>query len=239
MEEQKRPRKYNNKNAKNVTLRIYRALKNLIISKRLASGCKINQNAMAEDYHVSRTPVINALHKLESEGLVDNIPNKGFFVHQITVKELLDLFALREALDTIVITELIETITKGQVARLEDTFQPFNLNKNHIDKKKYREADMQFHSLLLDFCKNDLAKRVNETFQILNRSYMAGLLRGPEETLGEHNNIIKALKEKNLEEARHWAVYHISKTKVMILEMLNNLRKIGVDPEKIPVRKFD
>jgi DNA-binding GntR family transcriptional regulator len=193
---------------------------------------------MAETMRISRTPVVNALHKLESEGLVDNVPHTGFFVHQITVKEVLDLFALRQALEVIVVTELAETITESQVQKLKDFFSPFLGSQNMIDVERYRRADFKFHTTMLEMCGNKLAKRVNENFQILTRSLMAGLLRPPAQTLSEHMAIVEALAARDLARARDAVVAHNNGTRTLLQDMVLNLRRIGADPECITVEEF-
>jgi DNA-binding GntR family transcriptional regulator len=217
---------------------VYERMRDQIVAKRFAPGAKINQNEVAERLGISRTPVVNALHKLESEGLVDNVPHTGFFVHQITVKELLDLFALREALDTIVVTELVESIIATDLQRLESFFAPFS-EKSPIDAEAYRTADIQFHLTMLELCTNTLAKRVNENFQVFSRSFMGGLLRPPEYTLPEHLAIVVGLRDRNLEAARQAVVRHNSGSKKVLQEMVINLRKIGVDPERIAVDEVE
>jgi DNA-binding GntR family transcriptional regulator len=217
---------------------VYGQIRDLIVSKRIAAGSKINQNAMAEEMRISRTPVVNALHKLESEGLVDNIPHTGFFVHQITVKELLDLFALREALDTMIVAEIVVSASDREMSRLERIFEPFRARSGLIDPERYRRADVRFHFAMLDLCSNSLARRVNESFQVFNRSFMGGLVRPPEETLGEHLAIISALRSRNLAEARVAVAAHNSGTRAVLQELVVNMRKIGVDPERITLEEF-
>ena len=179
---------------------VYRQIRDLIVDKSIPPGSKINQNAMAEEMKISRTPVVNALHKLESEGLVDNLPHTGFFVHQITVKELLDLFALREALDTMIVTEIVATVSDDDIRGLARLFEPFRGRgrSQAIDVERYRKADIRFHFTMLELCANTLARKVNENFQVFNRSFMGGLVRPPAETLSEHVAIIDALRSRNL-----------------------------------------
>jgi len=88
------------------TLSAYNQIKKLIIEKKIQPGEKINQNALAKQLKISRTPIVKALHKLETQGLVDNIPDKGFYVHKLSILEWFDLIVLREALDRIVINEI-------------------------------------------------------------------------------------------------------------------------------------
>jgi len=220
------------------TARIYANLRTLIIEKKLTPGSKINQNVLAKTFNVSRTPIVKALHKLETQGLVDNIPKKGFKVHRISILELLDLFALREALDTIIISELTETITDEQIQQLEEVFCDFEGLTAEIDESRYWQCDKTFHSLLLNFSTNELAKKVDDHFQIFNRAFVGGLLRKPSETLPEHMKIILALKQKDRDTAIDAAISHIHKTKTFLQEVVKKLRKLGIDPAEIPLNEL-
>lgn len=220
--------------ANNSTLAIHKTLRQWIIHKKLKPGSKINQIELAEVFGVSRTPIVKALQRLETEGLIDNVYQKGYFVHQLTVKEILEIFALREALEVIVINDVVTIITDEQISKLEKLFAPFS--KNDMNIKEYWEADQIFHNTLIDLCRNELAKKINEMFQVLNRTYIGGLVRKPAETLVEHKRIIAALKTRNLEEATSAIIEHIYKTKKLLLEMNRRLEKLGIDPSKLPVQ---
>ena len=94
---------------------IHMTLRNWIMQQKLMPGEKIMQGSIAEELEVSRTPVVKALHKLETEGLVDNFPQRGFYVHKLTMKELYELFILRESLEKIVIIDVTRSIQTKQL----------------------------------------------------------------------------------------------------------------------------
>jgi DNA-binding GntR family transcriptional regulator len=209
----------------------------MILDKELMPGSKINQIRLAEKLQASRTPIVKALHKLESQGLVDNVPDRGFFVHELSVLELLELWVLREALDSIVIMELVDTISQEQIAQLDELIQRFQQTAEQMDVEEYRKTDRQFHSLLLDLSRNTLVKRINEYFQIHNRCYSVGLLRKPQETLPEHRRLVDALRNRDREEARGAMVSHISRSKVFLQELVEHLRQVAIDPSTIPFKE--
>lgn len=208
------------------------------MQKKLIPGSKINQSKISEELNVSRTPVVKALHKLETEGLVDNIPQRGFYVHQLTIKELLELFAFREALETIVISDIADKISTEQIKELEKIFKPFDNADWSMEAivESYWTADQRFHNFLLDLCQNNFVKRINDNFQILTRTYIGGLIRKPAETLKEHQAIINALYQHNREDTCKVAVEHISKTKELLQGIVNKLVSLGVDPAQIHVQ---
>lgn len=217
----------------NTTAIVYQALLKKLINKEFPSGKKINQQALAKELNASRTPIVKALHKLETQGLVEHNPNKGFYVHKLNVRELLDLWVLREALDTMIAMELTYTLDREQIQRLEDIFKEFADGSKEVSIEDYRKADQEFHGLMFEFSENELAKRVNEYFQIFGRSTIAGLIREPCETLPEHMAIIQSLKNNDKKAARDAVVAHIDKTKVFLEEAVYRLQKLGIDPRTV------
>ena len=83
----------------NLDQMIYERLKTMIIDREIAPGDKIYQEKLAHDLGVSRTPLVNALKKLEHEKLVTAIPRRGFFVRFFSKQEMIQIFELRELLE--------------------------------------------------------------------------------------------------------------------------------------------
>ena len=186
---------------------IHSTLRNWIISKKLEPGEKINQLKIADELKVSRTPVVKALHKLATEGLVDNLPQRGFYVHHLTIKELYELFILRESLEVIVIRDVAKNRRSNDLKKIKYFFKEF-INVAEIDTEKYREQDKQFHNILFDICTNELAKRINDNYQVLNKTFLSGLVRSPKETIKEHLKIINAIEKRDIQLASQAIAIH-------------------------------
>ena len=221
--------------ANDTSLAVHNAIREMILNRELLPGEKINQITMSNLLKTSRTPVINALHRLESEGLVDSQKNTGFFVHRLSIKELYDLFALREAIDIIVVHDIVQFATDEELNTIEEYFGGFSSQVDLIDPEKYRRADVKFHLSIIALCHNRVVHKLNDNFQILARSYMAGLLRPYKTTLSEHMNIIHALQERDGKKAEQEMRNHVNKSKDLIQETINGLIRMKLDPEKIHV----
>ena len=222
----------------NQTADIYRLIRSRIFDKQIPMGSKINQGRLAEEFGVSRTPVVKALHKLETEGLVDNIPQKGFSVHRLNIKELADLYAVLEGLNGILFPDIIEVLNTNHIKRCEKIFAPFNNSWSAQTREKYILADKAFHNFLWNLCQNQLAKHIYSTFEIFNRAAIGGLLREPAETLPEHLSIIAALKAKDVESARDQMVRHFAITRQKLQSVVAELTKLGADPSTISVEEL-
>lgn len=135
------------------TLGIYDELKKRIQNGDYTPGQKINQAELSKEFSVSRTPVIKALGMLQAEELVDNIPQRGYFIHILTVKNVLEMYQLRVVMDCIIIKDIVRNITDEEINELEFLFLPF-IDEDEIDKGEYARADMNFHSRLYEISKN-------------------------------------------------------------------------------------
>lgn len=218
---------------------IYNIIKNRIVAQQYTSRMKMNQSTLAKEFNVSRTLVINALIKLSADGLLDSVKQKGFFVHDISIKELSELFILREVIEDIAAKDLSEKITKKQLQILGHYFNDPPKYDNIEDYYHWYSAeDMKFHNSILEFCSNTTIKKLNESIQLLNRTFMVGLLRNPEETVGEHHEIVQAFYEKNSKKVSILIRKHLGETKNSLLNMLEQIENIGLDPNTVTIDGF-
>lgn len=213
---------------------IYLQLRKQIIDHEFEPGQKLNQRVLAEFFGTSSTPVIKVLHRLASEGLVDNIPNRGFMVHSSNVKELADLYELREALEVTAVADLAE-LDKAEIAKIADELQAIMKDAVLDNEEQYRKMDIAFHNHIINSCSNEMLKNINDAHQILNRTYLPGLLRGPSSSYAEHQRIVEALRKGEQEELKLAMREHISITKVAISKLIKRLQWIGLNPRNILV----
>jgi DNA-binding GntR family transcriptional regulator len=108
-----RQKKENNGNypsaQKNLTQEAYQDIRRMIFLKELNPGQKVAYREMAERLGMSLTPVVQALKHMEFMGLVRHEPNRGFFIEQISPKEIEEAYELREMLET----SLLPSVIKG------------------------------------------------------------------------------------------------------------------------------
>jgi DNA-binding GntR family transcriptional regulator len=202
-----------------LSLRVYDALKGMILSGELAPGQKITQMKLAEEIGVSRTPLLKALQMLEHELLVVSIPRRGMFVKQMKPEEIIDAFDCREGLEGIAARLTAERITEAQLRKLTKLFAPFK-DQSDISVKDYGRADQQFHKLLIQFSGNQILPRIERVGNIHIISYNRGLIRPPKETLPEHDAIIDAIANHRSDEAEQQARIHLRKSRDVLAAAL-------------------
>ena len=222
-------------NRSNTTEACYLMIREMLLKHDFEEGERIEQNNLALSLGVSRTPVIKALHMLVSEGLIDYRENRGFFVHVTTLRELTELFVIRQALETVAATSLAITGTEEQFDQLESFFRPF-INCNNIEYDAYYKADREFHMLMIEMCDNSLLKKMNSSLQLMARSLSFGLLRPPEITLDEHLKIIRALQNRDVELTQQVTHAHTENTKTKLLQLNRQMLSLGIDSNRLSVK---
>jgi len=178
----------------------YDRLKNLIISNTLKPDTLIAERKICASLNISRTPVREALRRLASEGFVEIIPEKGAFVSHIRLEDIIEIFELREVLESLAIRLFIFRATDEMVEKLEECF---NAQLNAFTEGKNSQAmeiDMEFHKVFIMGSKNRKLKDFLNT--ILDQAARIAISRADDTELiktsiEEHRNILKAVKEKN------------------------------------------
>lgn len=188
--------------------RVYDEVKQMIFDQTLIPGEKIVQEKLAEELGVSRSPLLKALQRLESELLVESIPRRGMTVKVISIQELIDVFECRSVLEGLSAKLAAQNITQKNITALRLCFAPFE-GKDAIDVSKYAKADRFFHNLIMKCSGNDVIPRLEVLTNVHLKAFQAGLFREPKETLPEHFAIIDALEKRNGNLAEKLMLNHI------------------------------
>jgi DNA-binding GntR family transcriptional regulator len=206
----------------------YEKIKQMIIDRELLPGEKIQQEILSKKLEISRTPLITALNRLQSEKLVESELNKGFTVRKFSLKELVDIWTLRTVIERMAIEEFAETITSDKVNYLRNIFEGFAPPWNEQKYSEYTRADRKFHNELLKMSNNSFVPQIAQMFDIVRWSYQDGLVRFPEATLTEHKLIIDALEVHDLQLSLKLITEHHKKSKECLefaLRQFANLSK--------------
>lgn len=208
----------------NLDQKVYQTLKMMIIGRELMPGTKIFQDKLAQQLGVSRTPLVNALKKLEHEKLVSAIPRRGFYVRLMTQEEMIQIFELREVLEGLAARRAATEISDAQIQKLKSFFKNVNTSSESEDLKKYAEEDRKFHNFLIKVGGEEFLSGILETYNIIIFSYQIalheGLVRLPEETIDEHLAIIEAISNREPIKAEEVARLHLSKSKERLIREL-------------------
>lgn len=195
---------------------VYRELKNMILERRLEPGRKIYQDRLAQQLGVSRTPLVNALKKLEHEKLVTAKPRRGYFVRLFSGEEMVHIFELREVLEGLAARRAARQATVRQVKKLQSFFKKFTEPDNFNNLKAYAAEDRRFHNYLVSIAEKEFLASILETYNVITFSYQVaqaeGLVRSPADTINEHLAVIDAISRRDEQAAEDLVRRHLRAT---------------------------
>ena len=199
------------------------AIREAIISGVLKPGERIMEIQLAEELGVSRTPVREALRKLELEGFVVMIPRRGTYVADLSIKDVNEVFEIRKALDSLAAGLAAERITDEELEELERLLVDIAKSIENHDWDKIVEIDSQFHAVLYRASRNNrlvgIISNLQEQFTRFRSVSMkhTGRIRN---TLEEHRRIVEAIAQRNVELAQMLSVEHMENAEqALLLEM--------------------
>ena len=200
----------------NLDQKAYLIIKEMITNRQLLPGDKIPQEKLAQELGISRTPLVSALKYLEKEKLVEAKPRRGFYVRLFTVKEMINIFELREVLEGLAARRAAACITDQQIEKLKKFFIQFSTPIDYSKYKAYASEDRQFHSFVTEIGSKEFLKSILQTYNIITFSYQVisseGLVRPPDETIHEHLVLIDAICRRSPDDAEAFMRRHFIRT---------------------------
>lgn len=193
--------------------RIYRDLRQSIILGRYRPGDRLNSDALVEHYGVSNTPVREALQMLSREGLVTIKPHSGYFVTQITLKQLQlhDLLELRQILEVASVERAASRINTAQVEELEQVHAGYTGDDDE-SRVRYILENRRFHYLVaLASGNQQLAETLGHLHDRLTPFWV--LVHSGDEMEQIHQRLIDALRSKDIAGARQAILDEVNETR--------------------------
>ncbi len=191
---------------------VFNTLRQAILRGDLKPGERLMEISLANKLGVSRTPVREAIHKLEQEGLVLMIPRRGAEVAQITEKSLRDVLEVRGALEELAVRLACERMTGQALGELNRAAERFEKTLGSSDITSVAEADVAFHDVIYMATDNQrLIALLNNLREQMYRYRVEYLKRGEchAQLLSEHQEIIEAITNKEVERAVEVTCRHI------------------------------
>ncbi len=192
--------------------RVYKQLREDILNGRYNAGDELKEVAIGEEYGVSRTPVRDAFHQLELEGLISIVPNKGAIVDGISPKDVYDIYEIRIRLEGLAARLACEHITNAQMDEMEEILYMSDFHAGREHYEKVTELDSQFHKLMyaasgskrLELLLNDF----HQYLHMVRKNSLSTANRGKISN-EEHKLIAEAIRKNDPDEAERLAHEHI------------------------------
>jgi len=203
-------------NLQSASDRAYDAIKEMISQYELIPGQKITYVQLAERLKLSKTPIINALHRLEKEEFVYSISNRGFFIKEIKIEEFEELYKIREALELLAIEEAIKKQTPKNMKEIETAMLNHRAYDQDVITRKRYALDAVFHLKIAEMSKNNSLIRMIK--QLLERIYFRHRIEGiPAKRLKqsprEHQKLIQAIQSGSVMKAKRLMRQHLRNAK--------------------------
>ena len=201
---------------------VFNTLRQAILTGEMEPGERLMEIQLANKLGVSRTPIREAIRKLELEGLVIMIPRKGAEVAHITVKDMRDVLEVRSALEELAATLACKNVTPEHIEELKTANRVFEAAI--VSKVAIVNADVAFHNIIYSMTDNQrLIQLVNSLSEQMYRYRLEYVkdARTHSILISEHNDIIRQLADKDVEKAKVIVRQHITNQERGIIRLLN------------------
>ena len=187
-------------------------IRDMIRKGTLKKGDRITEEPMCQAMGVSRTPLREALRILSSEGLINQIPNKGAYVAQPSIKDIGEMFYVMSILEAACARVCAEKLDDAGLKRLDGLYRKLEEHCQAEDREKYMAVNHSFHSLVQELSGNKvLCEVINGLRQKIllyryRQIYQPNRLK---ESMQEHRDLQQAFRERNPEAAERFMQEHL------------------------------
>ncbi|MBP1712019.1 MAG: transcriptional regulator, GntR family [Deltaproteobacteria bacterium] len=206
----------------------YQELKGIILERQIPPGGKLNEGDLAKALGISRTPIREAINRLEKEGLVKIIPQRGAYVVQFTEKDIYELFLIRENLEGLAAYLAAKKMSEKDLTKLESAVEGFSEPFSEKEIKRYAREDFKFHQAIVQFSEAQrligLISTLHDYIRIF-RLTTVGVSGRMKTSLEEHRELLRAFRERNPEEAELRMREHIRHVRDGVMENIEFFMK--------------
>jgi len=208
-----------------LTMQAYNNLKEKIMRLQLRPGELLLVQPLAKELGISRTPVREAMIRLEREGFVEEADGKKFKVTEITLKSILEIHEIRELIELHAVAKAAVNRSQDQMNLLMKSAANMEGSLKKSDHVAFFETDMDFHAQIIHISDNktleSLMHQLNEKIQRI-RHLTTYVHRRIENTVGEHAAILSAIENQDAEAAQKAMKNHLDNVKQGVIHLFQN-----------------
>lgn len=210
---------------------VYLELKHKILTGEIVSQTRLMEIDLSEKMNVSRTPIREAIKRLADDGLVKVEPRRGAYVANISIKDMLDVFEVREDMEGFVAKLAAQRINDEEKAELRRIAAEYEeaLSRTE-DKENIIELDEKFHNYIVSCCGNETLSELVKYVQELSLRFRYLYYNDYslyESTADQHNRIMEAINAGRDEEARLEADAHVKALKEFVFDLGKKMEAMG------------
>jgi DNA-binding GntR family transcriptional regulator len=212
-----------------------------ILAGEYPSGSRLRQEALAEEFSVSRTPIREALRQLEAKGVIQHVPNQGAIVLAPNARDIREAYQVRAELEGLAISLAVERIADEQIERMRNAQKRFaetvdkltiaarqsNAKAHLKNVPNWVESNDEFHGVVIEASGNRrLRQMIRDLHLSFTRSIMLSALtmdgRRMRENVLQHEAILTAIDRHDAIEARKAMTHHISRSGELVVWWLES-----------------
>ena len=201
----------------------YEVLKHAIITGEIPAGERIVETDYAERLHISRTPLREALRKLERDGLVEYVLRRGVVVRAFTIADVEEIYTIRNALEMLTLPAIIRNATEEDITGLKERLREMDEVMAHGDIETLSPMARAFHSQLTALCRQNRILRVIEGQDEFITRFSAMAIRQENrrtQAHEEHYKLVEYVEKRDLEHLEKLMRKHIERSKENCLAAL-------------------
>ena len=209
-------------NPRNLKEVVYQRLKESILHGKLSPGAKLPETRIAQQLGVSRTPLREAINRLEQDGFVENIPRRGSFVRQVSLREILQDLEIREVLEGLAIREAAHCATPQMIASMKACFRNFTPRRVEKSLRDYAQQNVRFHHFIIEASQNPklitLIRNLYDHMDLVRLHTMV-LPGRATKSLAEHRKLIRLIENRQGDLAEKVLRAHIRGLRNAVLQL--------------------
>ncbi|MDO5145245.1 MAG: GntR family transcriptional regulator [bacterium] len=194
----------------------YEVLKHAIITGEIPAGERIVETDYAERLHISRTPLREALRKLERDGLVEYVLRRGVVVRAFTIDDVDEIYTIRNSLEMLTLPAIIRNATAEDIASLREKLRGMDALIQAGDIESLSPLTRAFHTQLTAICAQKRILRVIEGQDEYIRRFSAMAIRQEDRLAAahaEHYQLVELVEKRDLQGFRELMGHHIERSK--------------------------
>jgi DNA-binding GntR family transcriptional regulator len=189
--------------AKGLKIQVYKALRELIGRMDIYTSTqpiRLDERALGEQLGVSRTPVREAISRLEQEGIVENIARRGAFVVRKNKDEILDIVDVWAALESMAARLATSRASDAEIAQLRKNFSTYDGDEARAHIDEYSDTNIEFHQTIIRLGHSELITQMADQLFFHMRAIRASTIKDRDrvaQSVMDHSRIIEAIEERD------------------------------------------
>lgn len=211
---------------RNSQAKVYQHLREQIINFLLRPGERLKTSEIAVTLAVSRTPVREALGRLEQDGLVTRESGWGYIVKRLTIKEVRDVYKVREALEVEAVREAVECIDEETLGELEELLRKAKEHWENGRVTEFRKCTRLFYLTIVRVTENDALQdmivAIDDRVRVLGAMLFNVYKERARESLIENGAVLDALRRRDIQEVEAAVRAHVSHARESLLRYMKH-----------------